>query len=385
MLWVRSVGMVKPSDLSTRVGRWLLCRYSDAVTRLIHDVLFRYSYSKTRGLFGGISIEGSVIVERQDANAQAYHSDVSVKALLSGAVPPPEWAKPLINTLEACTGMPGHRPWLDEFRSPRDSQYAFDGIESPRNERPTPLDLGADSLSGAGTPQTEFGVGARPSPRKLRSRNSSFGFPPASWGKRKTSGAYFEDDFHDPTRAPVTGDIGGAGSSPAAQRTWEDRPSSRPDRLPNSAPGYFDTAFDTNHMSDEQLRRHPQLSLSGKAPARSSLEHGADAHDRNPFSRTRSNGVLDTTSHHRAFSAYAPSSLSSSESQRDPFGSREDLDDLSYSGKPPARITATLPPPKLTQKAELTRPLLPHEGVARAIALYNFDAVQVSASLGEYA
>ena len=29
--------------------------------------LRRYSYSKTRGLFGGVSLEGSVIVERQDA------------------------------------------------------------------------------------------------------------------------------------------------------------------------------------------------------------------------------------------------------------------------------------------------------------------------------
>ena len=132
-------------------------------------------------------------------------------------------------------------------------------------------------------------------------------------------------------------------------------------------------------MSDEQLRRHPQLSLSSKAPARSSLE---DEGERNPFNSTRSNGALDTTSHRRAFSAYAPSSLSSGESQHDPFGSHEDLDDLSYSGKPPAKITSTLPPPKLTQKAELTRPLLPQEGVARAIALYNFDAVQVSASPG---
>lgn len=374
--------MAKLLDLSTPVERWLLCKCFVVVGRSVHDVFCRYSYSKTRGLFGGISIEGSVIVERQDANAQAYHSDVSVKALLSGAIPPPEWAKPLINTLEACTGMPGHRPWIEEFRSPRDSQYAFDGIESPRNEYPTSLDLGADTLSGASAPQTEFGVGPRPSPKKLRSRNSSFGFPPASWGKRKTSGAYFEDEFHDPSRAPMPEDMGGAGSLQRAQRASEDRPSPRLNRALNPATGYFDTRFDTDYMSDEQLRRHPQLSLSDKAPARSSLEDEVDAHERNPFSSTRSNGALDTTSHRRAFSAYAPSSLSSGDSQRDPFGSREDLDDLSYSGKPPAKITATLPPPKLTQKAELTRPLLPHEGVARAIALYNFEAVQVSASLG---
>lgn len=369
--------MAKPLDLSTRVGRWLLCQCSSAIARSSNDVLYRYSYSKTRGLFGGISIEGSVIVERQDANAQAYHTDVSVKALLSGAIPPPEWAKPLINTLEACTGMPGHRPWVEESRSPHARQYAFDGIESPHNEHPTPLDLGADSLSGAGAPQTEFGVGARLSPKKSRSRNSSFGFPPASWGKRKTSGAYFEDEFHDPSRAPVTEDMRGAGSSPTAQRAWEDQPEQRSNRLPKPT-GYFDTRFESDYMSDEQLRRHPQLSPSGKVSARSSLGDAIDVHARNPFSSSRPNGALDATSHRRAISAYASPS---SESRRDPFGPPEDLDDFSYSGKPPAKITATLPPPKLSQKAELTRPLLPHEGVARAIALYNFDAVQVSASV----
>jgi len=333
-----------------------------------------YSYSKTRGLFGGVSIEGSVIVERQDANAQAYHSDVSVKSLLSGAISPPEWAMPLIRTLEACTGMPGNRPWVEELRSRRDTPYAFDGIESPHNEHPTPLDLGPDALSGASSPQTEFGVGARPS-AKNRSRNSSFGFPPASWGKRKTSGAYFENDFHDPSRAPAPSDLGAPDSSPGSRHAWEDQPS-RLDRGANSTTGYFDTRFDSDYVSDEQLRRHPNLSVSGKALAKTLDDD--DLHDRNPFGGLRSNGGLDTTSHRRAYSAYAPSLLSSAEShsQRDPFESRDDLDDLSYSGRPPAKISSTLSPPKIAPKAELTRPLKPQEGVARAIALYNFKAVQ---------
>ena len=40
-----------------------------------------YSYSRTKGLFGGISVEGSVVVERSDANAKAYGADVSAKQL----------------------------------------------------------------------------------------------------------------------------------------------------------------------------------------------------------------------------------------------------------------------------------------------------------------
>lgn len=40
-----------------------------------------YSYSRTRGLFGGVSIEGSVIVERSDANSKAYGRNVTAKQL----------------------------------------------------------------------------------------------------------------------------------------------------------------------------------------------------------------------------------------------------------------------------------------------------------------
>ncbi|KAJ3281208.1 hypothetical protein HK104_000138 [Borealophlyctis nickersoniae] len=58
-----------------------------------------YSYSKTRGLFAGVSIEGSGIVERKDANATFYHRKVSAKELLSGMIPPPPAAEDLYRAL----------------------------------------------------------------------------------------------------------------------------------------------------------------------------------------------------------------------------------------------------------------------------------------------
>ena len=99
-------------NLSLAVGP--LGRNGEAIGSLNTSgkVAAMYSYSKTRGLFGGVSIEGSVIVERQDANAQAYRTDVTAKQLLSGAIPPPEWASSLVKTLESCTGMPGGRRWV---------------------------------------------------------------------------------------------------------------------------------------------------------------------------------------------------------------------------------------------------------------------------------
>jgi len=124
-----------------------------------------YSYSKTRGLFGGVSLEGSVIVERQDANAIAYQSDVTAKQLLSGAVAVPSWARGLIKTLESRTGMPGGRKWIDDAHH-APASYAFDGIPSPSAEQPL-------------TPKL-----------KKRTPMRSLSLSSPNWGKRKSTG-YF--------------------------------------------------------------------------------------------------------------------------------------------------------------------------------------------------
>lgn len=60
-----------------------------------------FSYSRTRGLFAGVSLEGSVLVERRDANEKLYHSRVSAQHLLEGSIPPPEAAEPLMRILKS--------------------------------------------------------------------------------------------------------------------------------------------------------------------------------------------------------------------------------------------------------------------------------------------
>lgn len=96
-----------------------------------------YSYSKTKGLFGGVSIEGSVIVERQDANRQAYGADLTAKQILSGAIDPPQWADELIEVLKAHIGMPGGRAWIDDHpdelgRYSDDNEARDDDYDAPR-------------------------------------------------------------------------------------------------------------------------------------------------------------------------------------------------------------------------------------------------------------
>ncbi|CAO3699698.1 hypothetical protein G6F70_005624 [Rhizopus microsporus] len=58
-----------------------------------------YSYSKTRGLFAGVSLEGSVIIERFDANKKMYGHKVKARDLLTGVIPPPDAAEPLYAAL----------------------------------------------------------------------------------------------------------------------------------------------------------------------------------------------------------------------------------------------------------------------------------------------
>nr|KAJ3414947.1 SH3 domain-containing YSC84-like protein 1 [Polyrhizophydium stewartii] len=59
-----------------------------------------YSYSKTKGLFAGISIEGSVIVERKETNAAFYGQRYSAREILSGSVPKPAAASVLYRALD---------------------------------------------------------------------------------------------------------------------------------------------------------------------------------------------------------------------------------------------------------------------------------------------
>ncbi|KAG8929485.1 hypothetical protein FRC01_004258 [Tulasnella sp. 417] len=87
------------------------------------QIVSMYSYSRTKGLFSGISLESSVIGEplqhnvineaadvdeltaaRADANAIAYQRDVTPKELLSGDIAPPQWADALIQTLTRTVG-----------------------------------------------------------------------------------------------------------------------------------------------------------------------------------------------------------------------------------------------------------------------------------------
>lgn len=58
-----------------------------------------YSYSRSQGFFAGVSLEGTVISVRDDANAAYYGRNVTPQEILSGKVQAPAGARNLIAEL----------------------------------------------------------------------------------------------------------------------------------------------------------------------------------------------------------------------------------------------------------------------------------------------
>jgi lipid-binding SYLF domain-containing protein len=59
-----------------------------------------YTYSRSQGFFAGVSLEGTVIATRDDANAEYYGKlGITAREILSGSVPPPAGAQKLLKFL----------------------------------------------------------------------------------------------------------------------------------------------------------------------------------------------------------------------------------------------------------------------------------------------
>ncbi|ODQ65479.1 DUF500-domain-containing protein [Nadsonia fulvescens var. elongata DSM 6958] len=106
-----------------------------------------FSYSKTKGLYAGISLEGSVLIERREANRKFYGPNCTAKLILAGQVEPPAECDPLFRVLET-RAFRGYRASEDfkfsddefyndipSFNSDSDSEYPRSDSysRSPRN------------------------------------------------------------------------------------------------------------------------------------------------------------------------------------------------------------------------------------------------------------
>lgn len=131
-----------------------------------------FSYSKTKGLFAGVSLEGSGIIERRDANEKLYGTRYTAAQILTGSIRPPPQAQALMSVLNsrAFSGM-------GRSASVSDSMY---------NDSPV-YDNNHDDVVWNGRRGDAMGEGQR--------RESSYG---DSFGGPKRSSTWQDDNYDRP-------------------------------------------------------------------------------------------------------------------------------------------------------------------------------------------
>ncbi|KAJ5856320.1 uncharacterized protein N7529_010264 [Penicillium soppii] len=173
-----------------------------------------FSYSKTKGLFAGVSLEGSMLVERKDANEKLYRSRVSANQLLTGSVRPPPAADALMHVLNS-------RVFQGNSRAYGDAMY---------NDVPV-YDESHDDVVWEGRKGEAYGQGSR------RGRSNTNGDDDYDYRDKPRRANTWADDVYDrpvgrsaTTRAP-TGDSGRHRSNTAPfeeDYVYSDRRPTRP-------------------------------------------------------------------------------------------------------------------------------------------------------------
>jgi hypothetical protein len=245
-------------------------------------------------------------------------------------VDPPEWAMPLIKTLEACTGLPGSRGWVEEGRDSPGGPYSFGS--------------GSGVGSGGITPQ-QSGSSVSSSPSFLKKKKKPE-FPPASWGTPSQTGSYFSEES---SRTPLSSSDFGTTSQSRAK---------------------FQTQFDSDY--------NPVPTFASKARIH---DDTIPAYDEDPLvaSATRK-------SHMRSTSLFTPPTASSS-SSRDfkrtslafPESDLISLDDPNpFTSHSQSRTSSLSTGRQYSfQSQDYPRPNAQRDNAVQAIALYKFDAAEV--------
>jgi lipid-binding SYLF domain-containing protein len=105
-----------------------------------------FAYSKTKGLFGGVSVEGGLLVERRFANKKLYNCKVTASQLLSGEIPAPPEVEPILRILQSDRFQRKATMPLVES-APRSLEPAAQGFELPtRADNQPPAELPSEGV-----------------------------------------------------------------------------------------------------------------------------------------------------------------------------------------------------------------------------------------------
>uniref|UniRef100_A0A3B4Y203 SH3 domain-containing YSC84-like protein 1 n=1 Tax=Seriola lalandi dorsalis TaxID=1841481 RepID=A0A3B4Y203_SERLL len=94
-----------------------------------------FTYCRSRGLFAGISLEGSYLIERKDTNRKFYSQDIRASAILNGDVEPPSECHDLYHILDAYTEA-YTTDWTNKNMRPKQSSAPPSRPPAPPQQRP---------------------------------------------------------------------------------------------------------------------------------------------------------------------------------------------------------------------------------------------------------
>ncbi|PWN50661.1 DUF500-domain-containing protein [Violaceomyces palustris] len=121
-----------------------------AINAAISNPTPLFSYSRSKGLFAGMSLEGTVLIERKDANKEFYGQPIPAIDLLTGKVPAPEAASQMYEVVEAAE-------MIDESGVPHEAYVP--GGPGGYNEPISGYNVGG---GGDGSSATGTAAGGRP-------------------------------------------------------------------------------------------------------------------------------------------------------------------------------------------------------------------------------
>jgi lipid-binding SYLF domain-containing protein len=118
------------------------------------------TYSRARGLFAGISFNGAVIKQDEDATGELYGRQIDFKTILTGSVPPPQSAEKFLAAVKQAAGTDVAPP-----ATPQHSPYPSSSTPSaPVNPPPSPTPTPTPEPTPTSAPATDTTPSPTPTP-----------------------------------------------------------------------------------------------------------------------------------------------------------------------------------------------------------------------------
>lgn len=105
-----------------------------------------FTYCRSRGLFAGISLEGSCLIERKETNQKFYSQDIRASAILNGDVEPPDSCHDLYHVLDTYTEAYTSE-WASKHMGTKSAGPLRPQAPSQRPSRPAPAPAPAPAPS----------------------------------------------------------------------------------------------------------------------------------------------------------------------------------------------------------------------------------------------